>query len=78
MVEQRSPKPCAGVQIPLPLPFASVMELVDIADSKSAGRHTIWVRVPSLAPIASYHNGLRAYHLKMMVACNAARITFKK
>ena len=30
--------------------FAGVMELVDVADSKSAGGDTVWVRVPPPAP----------------------------
>ena len=29
---------------------AGVMELVDVADSKSAGGDTVWVRVPPPAP----------------------------
>ena len=32
---------------------ASVAELVDAADSKSAGRNTLWVRLPFLAPLKS-------------------------
>ena len=31
-------------------PPASVMELVDVTDSKSVGGDTVWVRVPPLAP----------------------------
>ena len=30
--------------------FAGVMELVDVADSKSAGGDSVWVRVPPPAP----------------------------
>ena len=30
---------------------AGVMELVDVADSKSAGGDTVWVRVPPPAPL---------------------------
>ena len=32
-------------------PPASVMELVDVTDSKSVGGDTVWVRVPPLAPV---------------------------
>ena len=33
-----------------PVPLAGVMELVDVADSKSAGGDSVWVRVPPPAP----------------------------
>ena len=32
------------------VPYAGVMELVDVTDSKSVGSDTVWVRVPPPAP----------------------------
>ena len=34
-----------------------MMELADVADSKSVGSNTVWVQVPLPAPIIPYHNG---------------------
>ena len=39
--------------------FAGVMELVDVADSKSAGSDTVWVRVPPPAPAQKFPPPLR-------------------
>ena len=35
------------------------MELVDVADSKSAGGDTVWVRVPPPAPVQKFPPSLR-------------------
>lgn len=47
-----------GVSLPKMRDFnAGMMELADVADSKSVGSNTVWVQVPLPAPIIPYHNG---------------------
>ena len=43
-------KPCIAYNISYSIPLAGVMELVDVADSKSADGNIMWVRVPPPAP----------------------------
>lgn len=43
-------KPCIAYNISCSIPLAGVMELVDVADSKSADGNIMWVRVPPPAP----------------------------
>lgn len=47
-----------GVSLPKMRDFnAGMMELADVADSKSVGSNTVLVQVPLPAPIIPYHNG---------------------
>ncbi len=43
-------KPCIAYNNSCSIPLAGVMELVDVADSKSADGDIVWVRVPPPAP----------------------------
>ena len=43
---------------------ASVAELVDAADSKSAGSNTLRVRFPSLAPVTNLFETIRTLYIE--------------
>lgn len=52
--------------------FAGVMELADMTGSNPVDSNIVWDRDPPPVPNILYHNGLSAYHLMAMAACNAA------